>query len=80
MAGGIVSSLAFAASTFSPNVPTLMVTYGVLGETQFLLFLSTVQVRKLVDRKLQTPLFSSFLKGDFFHLKIKSWHPIKVHE
>ena len=40
----------------------------------------TVQVRKLVDRKLQTPLFSSFLKGDFFHLKIKSWQPIKVHE
>ena len=41
---------------------------------------TTVQVRKLVDRELQTPLFSSFLKGDFFHLKIKSWHPIKVHE
>ena len=41
---------------------------------------ATVQVRKLVDRKLQTPLFSSFLKGDFFHLKFKSWHPIKVHE
>jgi MFS family permease len=31
MSGAVVSCVAFALSTLSPNVPVLMLTYGVLG-------------------------------------------------
>ena len=31
ISGGIVSCLAFVAATYSPNVPTLMLTYGIVG-------------------------------------------------
>ena len=39
----------------------------------------TVQVRKLVDRESQEPLFIEFLKGDLVTLKTKFYYPIKVH-
>jgi len=40
----------------------------------------TVQVRTLVERKFECPLFDEFLEGDFFHFKIRILLQIKIHE
>ena len=39
----------------------------------------TVQVRKLVDRESQEPLFNEFLWGDFVTFKTKFFYPNKIH-
>ena len=41
--------------------------------------LYTVQVRKLVDRESQEPLFNEFLWGDFVTFKTKFFYPNKIH-
>ena len=46
----------------------------------FILLMFTVQVRTLVERKFECPLFDEFLEGDFFHFKFRILLQIKIHE